>query len=136
MAWDDKILHDVRGVKRLTITSPSSGYGEAETGVGILKIMNKPTVPYGSGVLCIKAEGIRQTMCDDPQLVGSWVRAYGGYARNASKLTGRIQYLESDPPFDFKKSDWPTRGDQKVLSTVEAIAEIDARKIFRPGVPI
>jgi len=138
---NEEILHDVGGVKKLTFHlaegASDTAFAVAECGIGVLHIASagKPNVPFISGVVLIDNEKTGETLCDDVQLVASFVHAYRGYARVAT-LDGKKnpRYLPDEPEWDWNTS-WPN-GDVKILTPDEAHEYLVARHIPVPGLPI
>jgi|GEM_PF-5341436 len=60
MAFDDTILHDVGGVKKLTFFDEGEMfYAVAKCGIGNIDIIVKPNIPFESGVVAIgKVNGL------------------------------------------------------------------------------
>lgn len=136
MAFDDKILHSVDGVTNLEF----SGDGEymvgwATTGIGRIAITNKPTVAFGSGVLCIDPAFNGLTLCDDVQLVAAFARAFQGYnpfhGADGSKWASD-HIVQGEAMLD---SDMYPVGPFVHFSPEEALSYLIDHGIPSPGVP-
>lgn len=137
MAFDDKILHSVKGVTGLKFAgSGETIYGIAETGIGRLNIMCKPTVPFGSGVVCIEPISGGRPMCDDPQLVAAVLRAYQGYnpfVGDDGKEWAEKHIVQGETVRDI--DEYPLDNFVQ-LDDGEARAYLFDHGIFHPGTPI
>lgn len=135
MAWDNKILHNVNGVRRFELL-PDSETGvkwEADTGIGVLSGSIYSVHVFRHGVVGVDSaariqEGV--TLCDDPQIVATFMsglswepKDYGLWDRSDGK----------EPVLDiegFKPGEIP------VLSKKEAFEYLIAHNVPSPGTPI
>jgi len=137
MAFDNKILHSVRGVMDLKFTGEGeSMVAVAKTGVGLITIISKPTVPFGNGVVGIDPAIGGRDLCDDAQLVAAFVRAYQGYnpffGNDGKEWAGKhIAQGETElDPEDYPLDNFIELDDD------EARAYLFDHGIFHPGTPI
>ncbi|HHU15091.1 MAG: hypothetical protein PHG74_05460 [Kiritimatiellae bacterium] len=137
MAFDDIILHDVKGVYDFSLTKDECGWTfTARCGIGILTGGFKPTVPFTKGVVCFDEPVGGKTLCDDAQLVAAYVEAFEGYNPFIGKdgaEWARRHTAPGDRTFSF---------DEGPLMSVKPRSKEDAERylfehgIFHPGTPV
>ena len=137
MAFENKILHNVKGVTGLKFSGTGeSMHAVAETGVGRIAITSKPTVPFGNGVVVIDPPQRGRALCDDAQLVAALARAYQGYNPfygEDGKEWAEKHVAQGETQRDVEE--YPLDNFIQI-DDEEALAYLFEHGIFHPGTPI